>query len=425
MKIRLFLIGFFFIHLDAFSLGGVPVPWIGLCICMLASIKGQFMPFQSLSLTFLFMIAFFVASTALNWQTKAPNSYIFYRVLSFFGFYMTVNFITLHASSPQFVNFVEKHAIRIGLLIASISVFVFFLHVFGLGDLPRNRIGTAGFDQPIAFTFEVGGLVSRALGTFREPSFLAMALVLPAVIALKYGKWRSLMVITVALSLTYSLGAFFAIFLGLLTTSVFAMNVGKQLKTLLTYGLLFLTSAYVLLNIFDDFIFFQRLSLITSIELTETSRGYIYQNLNMLLGSWVSGVGIGGFAFRLSELLGSDYPVSSLNLFLNVLTSGGVLALMMLLYWIVYPNFLIRRYRMYFTTREALLLLLPLNIFVFLYLTTFEELHIWRAIGLGLVLGRIKHIRSLCRSASAKLNRSMSVNPEHTFIGNRTTRYQL
>jgi hypothetical protein len=425
MKIKLFLIGFFFIHLDAFSLGGVPVPWIGLCICMLASIKSQFMPFQSLSVTFIFMIALIVASTALNWPTKAPNSYIFYRMLNFLGFYMIVNFMTLHASSPQFVKFFEKHAIRIGLIIAFISIFVFFLHVFGLGDIPRNRIGTAGLDQPIAFTFEVGGLVSRALGTFREPSFLAMALLLPGIIALKNRKWRSLMVIISALSLTYSLGIFFAIIFGFLTTCIFSMNAGKQLKTLLTYGLLFLVSAYVLLNVFDDFIFFQRLSLITSLKLTETSRGYIYENLNMILGSWVTGVGIGGFGFRLSELLGTVYPVSTLNLFLNILTSGGVLALMMLLYWFVYPNFLMRRYREYFTTSEVFLLLLPLNVFVFLYLTTFEELLIWHAIALGLVLGRIRHIRSLSRSAPAKLNRSMSVNPEHTMISNRTARYQI
>ena len=419
MKIKLFLIGFFFIHLDAFSLGGVPVPWIGICICMLASIKSQFMPFQSLSVTFIFMIAFIVASTALNWPTKAPNSYIFYRMLNFLGFYMIVNFITLQASLPQFVKYFEKYAIRIGLIMAFISFFVFFLHVFGLGDIPRNRIGTAGFDQPIAFTFEVGGLVSRALGTFREPSFLAMALVLPGIIALKNRKWRSLMVIISALSLTYSLGIFFAIILGFLTTCIFSMNVGKQLKTLFTYGLLFLVSSYVLVNVFDDLIYFQRLSHITSLKLTETSRGYIYQNLNMISGNWVSGVGVGGFGFLLSEFLGTVHPVSTLNLFLNVLTSGGVLALVMLLYWFVYPNVLMLRYRKYFATSEVFLLLLPLNVFLFLYLITFEELHIWHAIALGLLLGRIKYIRSHGRSASAKENIFMSGNPEHTFIGAR------
>ena len=130
-----------------------------------------------------------------------------------------------------------------------------------------------------------------------------------------------------------------------------------------------------------------------SLDLIDTSRGYVYANLGLLQGSFFLGGGIGHFEFALTRELNLDLPVSTLNLFLAILAAGGVASLALLLPWFIRPTLLVSGNRRDLSVRESLLLLLPLNAFAVLYLTTFEELHIWHATALGLCLGRISQIR--------------------------------
>jgi len=393
MKIKLFLIGFFLCHLDAFSFGGIPVTWIGFFICILYSSSNRLMPFHALTTSFLFMLAVLTLSTILNWRKVIPSDYIAYRMITLIGFFTIVNFISQYSLTSKSSEFLERHVVRIGVIIAYISIFVFLLHATGLGDLPRNRTGTGGFEQAIIFSFEIGGQAHRALGTFREPSFLAMALVLPAIVALKNRQWRDFSLITISLYLTYSFGVVLAIIMGVMFTLIFSMDIRKLPMALLTFGSVLLFSFPILSILLSNSILFQRFNHIASGGLTESSRGYVYENINFIADNWLIGSGIGSFSFRLAELLGIDYPVSVLNLFLSMLANGGALSLASILYWFFYPNFSMRRYRPHFASREVFLLLLPLNMFFFLYLTSFEELHIWHAISLGLILGRIRRIR--------------------------------
>jgi len=393
MKIKILLIGYILYHLDSFAIGPIPLPWVGLIICLLASISYRIIPFNTLTISYMIMILFILIATILNTKYKIPYNYIIYRLLNIITFFTVINYIAMRASSNNIKLYLDKEVVNIGIIISIISIIVFIMHIFNLGDIPRNRIGTSGGGQPIAFTFEIGDLVSRALGTFREPSFLAMALILPGTIALKNNQWKSLLLISFALYLTYSLGALFAIILGAGFTVLFYTKIKKLFTSLVIY----LVIIYLLLFLFSDSVIIQRFMLIISGDIYETSRGYIYSNINILFDNWIIGGGLGNLSYRLADLLEVEYPVSVLNLYLNILTSGGIIALLCILYWLIYPNINLRRYRVFISDREAFLLLLPLNIFLFLYLSSFEELHIWHAFSFGLVLGRIRQIKLECK----------------------------
>lgn len=392
MRVGYFLAGYVMCHLDAFVLGGVPLPWVGLCVAMLACATGRLMPFHGLTLAFLVMTTLLTLATLVGEPGMVPGSYVALRLVNLAGFFMVVNFVTLQARSEFGAAQLEAAIVRIGVVCAVLALGVFLLHRFELGDLPRNRLGTAGLEQPIAFTFEIGDLSQRALGSFREPSFLAMALVLPLAIAVKKRQWISSAAIATAIYFTYSMGVLFGLMLSLAVTACFCLRPSYYTRYLAAAGLAVITLA-ILASGSSDNPFLMRLQHMASLDLIDTSRGYVYANLGLLQESFFLGGGLGHFEFALARELNLDLPVSTLNLFLAILAAGGVASLALLLPWFIRPNLLVSGYRRNLSVRESLLLLLPLNAFAVLYLTTFEELHIWHATALGLCLGRICQIR--------------------------------
>ena len=398
MAFKIFIFGFLLCNLDAFSLGGVPVPWIGFSICVLSSISNRWMPFRSLSLSYLALICLLAVSTALYSYTQSPNSYLAYRFFNLVGFLIIVNYIVMFSAKASNLESLDRWLVGIGVFSAVIAVGVFALHVAGLGDIPRNRIGTGGMEQAIIFTFEIGGQTERALGAFREPSFLAMALILPGIIALRNNQFRAFFIILTALYLTYSFGAVFSLLAGVFVSLCFCANARRLVPVAVSLGILLFSPLIFLEHLLPDNIYIERLKLISSIAVSESSRGYIYENLSLLSIGFFTGGGVGSLAFGLADVLGVDHPVSVLNLYLSVLSSAGVLALLLLLYSFIFPNFIVRRYLGRAYSRDAFFIVLPANVFLFLYLTSFEELHIWHAVSLGILLGRIRIIRARGRT---------------------------
>lgn len=390
MRIFIFIIGYCLCHLDAFAVMGVPMPWLGLVMCMVAGMSNRIMPFPILTYSFASLVITLCIVTIINGSNIVPNGYILFRLLNMIGFAIVVNFVTLSSSSRQGAEALEGHVLHIGLVVAVIAIIIFLMHRFGLGDLPRNRMGTGGFEQAIIFTFETGEESNRALGTFREPSFLALSLILPASIAVKNKKWASVVVMLLALYLTYSLGTMIALAAGIVLTMLVFLGAPNLLRGGVIICMLgALVAGVEAMGWIADSPLRKRLDLLSSFNLLETSRGYVYENLYLVSDSLIAGGGIGRFAFSLGQLMGSQYPISSLNLFLTILSSGGVIALCLIIVWFVLPNVMMRRLRSYVSTRHALLILLPLNVFGVLYTSTFEELHVWHAVALGLCLGRI------------------------------------
>ena len=72
------------------------------------------------------------------------------------------------------------------------------------------------------------------------------------------------------------------------------------------------------------------------------SRDYIYKNLEIILGDYWLGNGVGYGFFKLAyHILGSfEVPVSFLSLPLNIWSSGGILSLIIIFYLILSHNIL-------------------------------------------------------------------------------------
>ena len=88
-------------------------------------------------------------------------------------------------------------------------------------------------------------------------------------------------------------------------------------------------------------------------------------------------------------------PVSFLSLPLNILSSGGIVSLVIISVWLLSPNvFAVFRYKS-IEYRSIFLLLAPLNAFLVLYFVSFEELHIWHATALGIYLSYLNKFKKL------------------------------
>jgi hypothetical protein len=401
MRDTLFLAGYALCQLDAFALAGVPLPWLGLLLCTAASLHRRLMPFPGLVAGLLALMLLFAASTALNASVPVPADYIAFRFINLMAFLLIVNHVALRCRDGAFDHAFARRLTDIGLAVATVALVVFVLHVVGLGDLPRNRMGTGGLDQAIVFTFESGVEAMRALGTFREPSFLAMALLLPLALALQQRRGSAAIVIAAALYFSYSLGVLLALPLALLASSLVAHGLRRQLVALLGLAMLAAAGTWLLVRLQPDNPFAERVQHLLALDLLESSRGYVYENLPSLFDNPLLGGGIGHLPYTLAAMLGSEVPVSSLNLLLSMLGSGGLVALVIAVVWLLTPNTLVLARQRRIDRRGAFWRLVPLNAFLVLYLTTFEELHVWHAVTLGLLLGLLS--RAHRRAAAAPL----------------------
>lgn len=402
MRNTLFFAGYMLCQLDAFVLAGVPMPWIGILMCMAASVGPRLMPYPGLILGMIVLALLLAATTALNDLNIVPASYVAIRFFNLAAFLVVVSYVAIHTCRGEFALSFERRLVDIGYLVAVLAIVVFVMHALGLGDLPRNRLGTGGLDQAIVFTFEVGDETNRALGTFREPSFLAMSLVLPLFLALKNRRATCGLVIAAAIYLSYSLGVFAALLISLLLSSLVVYGLRRCLPALLVLGAAAAVLAWLAMRLEFPNQFIERIQHLGSLGLLETSRGYVYENLQLIFDNLLFGSGVGNLSYKLAEVLDSDYPVSSLNLLLSILGSGGVLGLTIAVVWLLVPNALVFAQRRSLDRRSATLLLVPLNVFLVLYLTTFEELHIWHAVGLGLCLGYLSRFHAARRAAVAR-----------------------
>ncbi len=213
------------------------------------------------------------------------------------------------------------------------------------------------------------------------------------------------LVIALALYLTYLLGVFMALPLAWLLSAPIALGMRSRVLAVLGPTVAGAGAFWLALDLMAMNPFVERLQHVASLDLLDTSRGYIYENLQIALDNFWFGGGIGQFRCTLAALIGSDYPVSALNLLLSFFGSTGVIGLAISSLWLIAPNLLVAMRRRRIDRRDAMLLA-PLNVFIVLYLTTLEELHIWHAVTLGLLLGVLSRARR-----SRRRRRSPVVSP--------------
>lgn len=184
--------------LDAYSVAGVPLPWlaqvaaIGAALPLLVSRPRRRPPGFAWYLLFLcWTIALTVGAAALGsyGELMPPDSttpYLLFVALRVMVLVSFASFLLLVWRLLELGR--ERELLRwttlAGTAVALVAIYVYFAHVNGWPELARTRMGTGGGEQNVRFTFEF----HRALGTFREPSQLAVWLTIPLFASLAWSK---------------------------------------------------------------------------------------------------------------------------------------------------------------------------------------------------------------------------------------------
>lgn len=396
-----FFIGLFCIYCDSYNFFSIPIPWIGLMLCTLSCISNQIMPFPKLLYSIILLIFILIIITIIKYElNNAPLGFIALRIINILAFVIILNYFACQNYQDKNFLDLEKNLVNIGLFFSSIAILLFLTQILNLKeinfiDFLRNRLSTGGgeiYTLKYNYNFDDQYVYYRAIGTFREPSLLANALVLPFFLSIKIKRYFSMAVIGLSIYLTYSLAMFIAICFGV-ASSLFVIHKSKLISKNII--LPFFTLIFLMFIFFKFGSEFSNVYLERLVYLSENnSRDYIYKNLEVILGDYWLGNGIGYGFFKLAEhILGSfAVPVSFLSLPLNIWSSGGVIGLIIIIHLILSHNILtLINFNSF--NRNLYLLIVPLNVFLILYFSSFEELHIWHAIALGMYLSYFNHFK--------------------------------
>ena len=178
-------VGFLFNALDAFSIFGVPLPWVSTAIFLFLfinlivgkNIESNFLVSQyfywtmyCVLITLIFL--FFQYETLITNSVANPLLYVLLRLLNFLSFFSIIyslNSILNINNRDKIIKLISY----VSIIISVLSLVSYFSYVMNFPDLSRNRMGTGiGFQSIVKAC-----TVLRNYGTFREPSFLAVWIV--------------------------------------------------------------------------------------------------------------------------------------------------------------------------------------------------------------------------------------------------------
>ena len=175
-------VGFLFNALDAFSVFGVPLPWVSTAIFLflfinlivekkfeINSLVSQYFYWTLYCVLITLIFLFFQYETLITNSVANPLLYVLLRLLNFLSFFSIIyslNKILNINNRDKIIELISYASIIISVL----SLVSYFSYVMNFPDLSRNRMGTGiGFQSIIKAC-----TVLRNYGTFREPSFLAV-----------------------------------------------------------------------------------------------------------------------------------------------------------------------------------------------------------------------------------------------------------
>jgi hypothetical protein len=171
------MIAVFLVFLDAYVIFGIPVSWVGqfllfsLAITQITSFKDSL----SSSLIVSLSILLFLPQIYLDvFDSRAEFDYIYIslRYLNIASFFIVFTFIVNLDKSYKFnhdniLNYFKKFCF----LYSALVIYIFLAQIFDLYEPLRNRANTDLFRDSSQSTFWLSQ-PHRAMGTFREPSFL-------------------------------------------------------------------------------------------------------------------------------------------------------------------------------------------------------------------------------------------------------------
>ena len=206
-KIQALIICLFLISLDAYSLMGIPLQWIGLAflsLFLLINLKFIETRFNSILFTFgvlLFLPIFFeIISDNSLLGNLSYQLRIFNFVTFLMAFYASLTLFE-NINNETFINYLEKFLV----LISLVTIYIFFSQIFDLYEPIRNRSNTSyrgSFTTQTTFwPYEP----HRAMSTFREPVlFISYMIPLSFILFFEKNKINFFTIITISLALGLS-----------------------------------------------------------------------------------------------------------------------------------------------------------------------------------------------------------------------------
>ena len=402
IRTSFFVLGIFLFYLDAFNIFNIPIPWIGFTLCVLSCLSNQIMPYRKLFWLMIFLIFILIMTTYIGYQeNKASLQFILIRFYNIVGLIIVVNYFASQDYETIKNSNLENNLIYIGLFFSFLAVlpvmFDFFnIRVIDFLSILKNRPTTGVGDNYLNLKFnsdfDPNFYYKRVMGTFREPSLLVISLILPLFLSIKNKKYFSSLIISVCIYFTYSLAMPIAILFGLIFSLILITRMKFLSKSFIFSFLLISLFIFILykFGLIESNIYLKRISHLFE----DNSRNYIYQNLDIILGNYWTGNGIGYGFFELSQhILGNgDVPTSFLSLPLNFWSAGGIIGLIIILIWISYHNILIILFNKF--DSSIYIFASMLNVFFILYFSSFEEMHIWHSIGFGIFLSYLNDFKT-------------------------------
>jgi len=256
-------IGFLFNALDAFSVFGVPLPWVSTAIFLflfinlifekkfeINSLVSQYFYWTIYCVLITLMFLFFQYETLITNSVANPLFYVLLRLLNFLSFFSIIyslNKILNINNRDKIIELISYASIIISVL----SLVSYFSYVMNFPDLSRNRMGTGiGFQSIIKAC-----TVLRNYGTFREPSFLAVwiAPTIPLYFynAREKNYWYVLSVLPITcLVLTRSLTGVMSFIIAVLLVFILSLLQKSKLNLRLLFPIFVLGICLVFANLF-------------------------------------------------------------------------------------------------------------------------------------------------------------------------------
>jgi len=196
-----FYLGFLLIFLEAYQIFSIPLSWIGLSLIFLYSFNFKNI-FTTNPLLKVLLIGFIILIIIdLSFIASNPQLLnIQYFVLRIFNIISFVVLFILFKNNDVIQDLQLDTKIKNFIIIFSVlSIYIYFAQIFDLFEPLRNRSNTSVYSNSLQTTFWPEAS-HRALGTFREPSYL-VSYFLP-LIYLRIKSFNKLSLITLILCST-------------------------------------------------------------------------------------------------------------------------------------------------------------------------------------------------------------------------------
>ena len=168
-----FYLGFLLIFLEAYQIFSIPLSWVGLSLIFLYSFNFKNI-FTTNPLLKVLLIGFIIL-IIIDLSFIASNPHLLniqYFVLRIFNIISFVVLFILFKNNDVIQDLQLDTKIKNFIIIFSVlSIYIYFAQIFDLFEPLRNRSNTSVYSNSLQTTFWPEAS-HRALGTFREPSYL-------------------------------------------------------------------------------------------------------------------------------------------------------------------------------------------------------------------------------------------------------------